>query len=314
MEASTIIALIFGFATIIVAAISFHERQEKKTFSPEQKVALPRAPFCWFGWFAPCCPCDPVAKEWIERRITWLSNQFPSNIFTDRPLILPTNEFFPEKCDASKEYAQAVLHRVCQFMGVERSRVLLRFSHEPHKVWFVNDSGAYMPHTAGMYSHSQTGHVITLDDGQLYHPADLIATMAHELAHARLLGEGRLRWHHHDDELLTDLTAFILGFAIFMSNSPRAWTSTFTKWPGTRVNKPEYMTSPMYGYALAHLAWFQGQPNPAWVKYLGTNVINDCKDAIRFLFRDGDSSFRPSWLQRVSPASGRGVTRERREI
>src|SRR5208337_3197222 len=107
------------------------------------------------------------------------------------------------------------------------------------------------------------GYLVTLDTDELYNPGALVATMAHELAHARLLGEGRLRRPGHDHEVLTDLTALSLGFGIFMANSPRVWISQFTKWPGTEFNKPQYMTSPMYGYALAHLAWFQGQRKPA---------------------------------------------------
>ncbi|MBM3302774.1 MAG: hypothetical protein FJY85_22860, partial [Deltaproteobacteria bacterium] len=232
-----------------------------------------------FGWSTPYCPCDPLAKKWIERRLGWLSRQFPSNIFTDRPLILPTSDFFPDPYEPSKESAQALLVRVCQFMGVRESRVMLRFNHDPAKVWFVNSSGLYVPwpYAAGTYSRHRGGYLITLDVDELHNPTHLLATMAHELAHARLLGEGRIRGSHHDDELLTDLTAFFLGFAIFMANSPRVWVTLFTKWPGTQVNKPEYMTSPMYGYALAHLAWFQGQRKPAWIGYLGSNVINDFK-------------------------------------
>jgi hypothetical protein len=71
------------------------------------------------------------------------------------------------------------------------------------------------------------------------------------------------------------------------------WDSGFSKWPGTHFNKPEYMTAPMFGYALAHLAWFQGRRKPSWKQYLGAGVINDFKDAVRFLYKTGDSTFRP---------------------
>jgi hypothetical protein len=186
-------------------------------------------------WSEPYCPCDPEAKTWIEKRLQWLSRQFPSNIFTGRPLILHTNEFFPQKYEPSRdrEAAKGLLSQICHFMGVTEARVALKFIHEPTKVWFVNENGDYVPPVAGIYWRSWRHYVISLDTDQLYEPGHLIATMAHELAHARLLGEGRLRGHHGDEELLTDLTAFFLGFAIFMANSPRAWISGFTKWPGT---------------------------------------------------------------------------------
>lgn len=245
------------------------------------------------SWFKPYCPCDPAAKVWIEKRLRWVTRRFPSNIFSNRPLVLPTTDFFPEQHEPSKEAAKALLLRICRFMDVPQNRVILKFHHEANKIWYVNDKGDYLPHAAGTYSLSFLRHIITLDMDELHEAAHLVATMVHELAHARLLGEGKLRGHGYDDELLTDLTAFCLGFALFMANSVPLWVSLFSKWPGTRFNKPEYMTAPMYGYALAHLAWHQDTPKPSWKKYLGSHVVYDFKDATRYLFETGDSSFAP---------------------
>ena len=250
-----------------------------------------------FGWFTACCPCDPAAKEWIERRLAWLSRQFPSNVFTDRPLVLPTPEFFPEPCEPTKKSAKELLARICGFMGVSTNRVVLKLQRDTHKTLLVNDKGDYVPlQPAGTYERVHHRYVITLDADQLYQPAHLTTTMAHELAHARLLGEGRTRYGRYDSEILTDLTACFLGFGIFLANSPRVWKSDFSKWPGTEYNKPGYMTPPMYGYMLAHLAWFQNQRKPSWAQHLAPCVINDFRDATRFLFKTEDSTFRPRRL------------------
>ena len=48
-----------------------------------------------FGWFRPTCPVDVATKRWIEERLNWLAREFPTNVFTEKPLILPTAEFFP---------------------------------------------------------------------------------------------------------------------------------------------------------------------------------------------------------------------------
>ncbi|MDQ7785167.1 MAG: hypothetical protein RDU20_19940 [Desulfomonilaceae bacterium] len=246
-----------------------------------------------FPWSRPYCPCDPATKDWIEKSLAYLCREFSSNIFTDRLLVLPTEEFFSLPYEYSRESAEALFSRICAYMEVSESRVTLKFHHEPNKILFVNDRGDYVPgpYFGGLYEQSRRGHVITLDSDELQHPAHLIATMAHELAHARLRGEGKVRWDRYDEELLTDLTASVLGFAIFMANSPRVWVSQFSKWPGTEFNRPEYMTAPMYGYTLAHLAWHQGQRKPQWAKYLGSHVIHDFKDAARFLFKTGESTF-----------------------
>src|SRR5438132_13197005 len=58
--------------------------------------------------------------------------------------------------------------------------------------------------------------IIRIEKSALDRPADLIGTMAHELAHQRLLGESRGDSDSYDNELLTDLTAVYHGFGIFL--------------------------------------------------------------------------------------------------
>jgi hypothetical protein len=67
---------------------------------------------------------------------------------------------------------------------------------------------------------------------------------------------------------LTDLTAVFFGFGVFMANAPRHWHSDLTYWPGSTLRRPEYMTVPMYGYALALIAQVRFETNPSWVGHL----------------------------------------------
>lgn len=246
-----------------------------------------------FGWFQPKCPCDPHAKAWVEKRLNWLGAQFPNNVFTSRELVYPTDDFFPDEYEPSREGATALLHRVCHLIGVAREGVTLKFSHSRDRLTLVNGSGYQMPHSAGTFIQSSGHYFITIDIDELARPHELIGTFAHELAHARLIGERRVDPRVFDNELLTDLTAVFLGFGLFLANSPRNWMSQYSRWPGTALPKPEYMTPPMYGYVLAHIAWFQGEKKPGWAKYLGRLSMVDFREAIRFLFHTGDSEFRP---------------------
>ena len=97
--------------------------------------------------------------------------------------------------------------------------------------------------------------MIRVNDNELVDPMGLVGTLAHELAHQRLLGEGRITSDAFDNELLTDLTVVFKGLGIFLANCPRNWEGQDTRWPDTDLRKPEYMTPPMFGYALALLAW-----------------------------------------------------------
>jgi hypothetical protein len=179
-------------------------------------------------------------------------------------------------------------------MGVDPRRVVLKFTSKAGKVWLVNDQGQDVAHTAGTFQNLGDRYVIRLDTAGMGEPMELVGTMAHELAHARLLGEGRIDDGVWDNELLTDLTVVFLGLGIFLANTPRTWDSQYKVWPGTSLKKPEYMTLPMFGYALAHLAWFRGEAKPRWAAYLRWNARGEFKQGLRYLTRTGDSAFKPA--------------------
>jgi hypothetical protein len=178
-------------------------------------------------------------------------------------------------------------------MGVAPDQVALKLVSNVGKLWLVNDAGQDIPQAAGTYEEGERKFLIRIDKCELDDPMGLVGTMAHELAHVRLLGEGRASSEEYDNELLTDLTVVFLGLGLFLANKPRNWDSHYTKWPGTDLNKPEYMTPPMFGYALAHLAWFRGEEKPAWASHLHSNARPDFKQAVRFLFKTGQSAFKP---------------------
>jgi hypothetical protein len=97
------------------------------------------------------------------------------------------------------------------------------------------------------------------------------------------MGENRVSGDAFDNELLTDLTVVFHGLGIFLANSPRYWESDATVWPNTSSLKPEYMTTPMYAYALALRSWLREEPFPAWRKHLVPGVRAEFKQAFKFL-------------------------------
>lgn len=248
-----------------------------------------------FSWFKPQCPVDPAAKMWIEERLHWLAEQFGIDVFTRRALVLPTSEFFPDPVDGGEESIRNLLDRVCRYMDVDSDLMTLELFTNKSELWLVNDDGKYVPTAAAGLYDEQTGRtVIHIATSELMNLQGLVGTMAHELAHLRLMGEGRVTGDEFDNELLTDLTAVFHGFGIFLGNGPRNWDGQYSKWPGTDLRRPEYMTLPMYAYALAHAAWRRGETKPEWARFLSFDLRPCFKQGLRYLTETGDSTFCPT--------------------
>src|SRR4051794_18568763 len=90
-----------------------------------------------FGWFEPTCPCDPEAKRWVETRLEWLSQEFGLHILLERPIVLPTQEFFPDAWDGSPKAVRRLFRRVCQYMEVDPDTVEVKLYTERTPGWMV---------------------------------------------------------------------------------------------------------------------------------------------------------------------------------
>jgi hypothetical protein len=193
-----------------------------------------------------------------------------------------------------------MFHQVCRYMQVDPDSVELELftDRTPGSMAAIDPMLGF---TAGTWQSGaepwQKG-VIRIERSALDRPADLVGTMAHELSHQRLLGEGRFDSSSYDNELLTDLTAVYHGFGVFLANNPRKSTGALSYWPGTKLRRPEYLSEPMLGYAMAHVAWFRDEERPGWAKALRWAPRAVFKEGLRFLQKTGDSTFKPVRLRK----------------
>jgi hypothetical protein len=58
------------------------------------------------------------------------------------------------------------------------------------------------------------------------------------------------------------------------------------------------MSEPMFGYALAHVAWFRDEDRPTWAKHLRWAPRGTFKQGLRYLQKTTDSTFKPVRLLR----------------
>ncbi len=243
------------------------------------------------GWFRPTCPVEEQAKIWIEERMTWLVGQY-GRLPMQGATVLPTDEFFPDEFAPTPEAITTMLHRVCGYMNIDSAQVDLSFyaelrGNDVNPLGGGTDSG-----TSGLYGQDGGRIHVAIEMAHCSDPTALVATMAHELAHARLMGEGRVKRETVDNEPLTDLATVFFGLGIFTANvclRDTQWSQS--GWHGWSVSRRGYLGERQFAYALSLYAWGRGELKPAWLEHLSTNVRVYTKEGLAYLAKTRDTKF-----------------------
>ena len=228
----------------------------------------------------------------MEKSMLWLTKQFGKKTLQEVEVILPEKEYFPDPFSKSQSGVAKVVERVCGYMRVNPKKIRAEIysetaRHPPEAAALPGGRPAESKVSAGRYIGSdETGGkaIIAIEKRKLDDPIALVATVAHELGHVRLLGERRLTGEEPDHEPLTDLTAIFFGLGIFIANA----AFEFGQWQhslsyGWSASRHGYLNEPMYGYALACFAWLRGEYEPDWNRYLDPNPRKYFKNGLRHL-------------------------------
>lgn len=238
-------------------------------------------------WFTPKCPVDDETREWIDNAFQWLIDELGADTARDVPVILPTEDYFPDPYNGTRVSVRRMLDRICGYMDVDPEMVGVRFfeNDDGSKLHQLAADGMDRNHVLGTYHMRRDGkYSISLDISQATNPEVMVATIAHELGHVILLGEGRLNEDYEDHEPMTDLVTVFYGLGIFNANSSfvfEQWTNS--QFQGWRAGRAGYMSEEMFGYALALFARHRGETKPEWSKFLSTNVRSYMKSSLRFI-------------------------------
>jgi len=235
-------------------------------------------------------------KNWIEEAFLWLEQQYGSDFLKNVRTIEPTREFFPFEFNGKEESAEHATKIICDFMQIIDVKIDLHyFSDKPQELnegivttqsneIFYNENRNVL----GTYTEEGINHYsIGIEQENLKNPINLISTLAHELSHLKLLGEGRLE---ENDEELTDLNTIALGFGIFTANS----IFRFEQWQGIsnqgwQANKSGYIPEQVATYALALLTNYQKIEKPSWAKYLNKSVRSMFDKNMLYLKKTNDN-------------------------
>ncbi len=214
--------------------------------------------------------------------MSWLAERFGREPL-NRPVVLPTTEFFPDSYDGSEESVGTWFECICGHMRIDPASLELEIYAEARELGpsYTLDG----PGTAGHYTHDGRA-IVGVELRSLADATLLVSVLAHELAHSRLLGEGHLTGEEPDGEALTDLAVVFFGLGIFPANSAvRYMQWSDGNWSGWSAARTGYVPEPLYGYALALYARARGEEDPAWAAQLRPNVRSVLRASLCYMAR-----------------------------
>ncbi len=244
-----------------------------------------------FGISNARCPLGDEDRSWVDDRLYFLATQFGTDVLWKTPVIEPTAAFFPGKFEPTEDYARGLMQRIAGFMGLAQHRLTLEVydehRHRPVAPTVILQSQKDATSAAGLYW--QGDGVIGIEATTLRDPMVLVAVLAHELAHERLLGEGRINRGEMDHEPTTDLATVFFGLGIFGANCSVHFSQHANAGSsGWKSGRMGYLSEEVWAYALALWATTRRDYKPAWRKHLRLNLRTFMKSSMAWLKQHED--------------------------
>ncbi len=243
--------------------------------------------------FRPKLPINDEQRDWLDEGFCRLDRMLGNSRLRSTRVILPTDQYFPDHYDRSPAAVERLFCRVCDYLQVDRQLINLEIlpdeEGELRKLlpyWDLHSEGC-----AGLYFEDQLQesgqYAISLHGSLLNEPLPLIATMAHELGHAILLGGKLIDSSVPDHEPMTDLLTVYLGFGIFSANCAALFKQfQDERRHGWSMRRLGYLSQEEFGYALARFASERGDLKPDWVRHLTINVRTYFKRSAKWLAKN----------------------------
>jgi hypothetical protein len=233
------------------------------------------------AWLTAKCPVSVEAQRWIQDSLQWLLAEFGDDALNGE-VLLPASLFPPGSFSGTEASVRPVLRRLCTRMGVDIDAIQVDLSDDPD----IPDMGPHVPiasqfsGAAGHFQWDEGVPVVALRRRQLRHPVALAATLAHELAHVRLLTERRVDSARKDHEQLTDLATVFFGLGVFTANAAFDFSKNQRGWQASHLG---YLGEELFGYSLAYYADLRGEKDPSWARALDTNPRVYMRKGLRYL-------------------------------
>lgn len=226
------------------------------------------------------CPVEEATRIWLEQSFLTLLSIFGEDNTKNRTILTPERRHFPIRYDGKEQAAFDTLRIIADQMEVSVEKIKLDFYDDELRHITEGSPG-------GLYWGKGEDDVfeISLVRTKLTEPENMVATLAHEIAHIKLLGENRM---DKNDEFLTDLTTIFFGLGIFNAN---AAFQTFADSRYYGWSTSGYLSQLEWGYALSLFAYIRQEEQPLWSNYLCPNVKADFRQGQNFINANRDLIF-----------------------
>lgn len=166
---------------------------------------------------------SPDELDWQIACFSWLLRGTGGfGRFRNALLVLPTDEYFPQRGLRSGALEQALFQQVKEHAGMSAWRCSLEVQKAEHgaRVAPTVIIQGYPSSPLGTFRRDKKRAVITYRADSITDPASFVATLAHELGHF-LISEIREPppGGHANLEFATDMAAVFLGFGVFLANA-----------------------------------------------------------------------------------------------
>lgn len=172
----------------------------------------------------------PTEEEqgWLIEALGELITKRGSRPFLSRPIIEPDEEHFPDPWSNTFEGADRIARRLMQYADLGHLDIeLTTFAAEELNTSEIEEE-SQRTGAAGLFLGIEHGVCrIALNEGLAADAETIAGVLCHEVAHAYRRIHGLESSHSvREEELLTDLTAFYLGFGILQTNNSSRYRSS----------------------------------------------------------------------------------------
>ncbi len=249
------------------------------------------------GLFGPTRPLGRDELEWQLAGFQWVLAEFGGlDAHRETVLVNPDGDYFADSKLTGHARAEELFAEVKALAGLEKwptrlvSYASLRGTGQVNAWTTLQPIGDAAAGTYQLVEDGEGGWVaeIRYDAGLLADPHALVATFAHELAHY-LLSTRQREFPGGEDlhELLTDLTAVMLGFGLFLANGARHYQAAQLEMGGHvwQTRRQGYLSERALVTALVISETLAGRDPRDARPYLKAYLAQDLDLAVKYFAR-----------------------------